>query len=82
MMKINETNPTCRAQLSLNSNLDSVVDSGGIWLNLSKWNGRIYRNKKYMADPVPHWFTFTEICVNLSVDFYWGKIERNTPALD
>lgn len=35
-----------------------------------------------MADPVPHWFTFTEICVNLSVDFYWGKIERNTPALD
>lgn len=82
MTKISETDSTCNVQLSLNSDFDSAVDSGSIWLNISKWNMRLYRKKECTADTIPHSFTFSEICVNLSVDFYGSKTEHSTPVLD
>lgn len=81
-MKISETASTCNAQLSLNSNFDSVVDSGSIWLSICKWNMRLQRKKGCTADTISHSFILSEMCVNLSVDFYWSKIERSTPVLD
>lgn len=59
-----------------------MVDSGGIWLNICKWNRKIYRKKRRATELDPHSFAFREIWANLCAKFCWGKIEQSMPILD